>query len=214
MAGCCIKNDPRGNWAIIMGAEEVVEKILADARGEAGKIKKEAEEKQAAEQGKLDEQLAEYSKQTDIMAQQEAKEEKLHLLAAARMEVAKELLAEKRRILGEVFAKAREKLLSLPDEEYRKIMGKLMLKAVETGEEEVIVDKNEKRINQEFIGQINQQLGAGRKGNLRLSEKSENIGAGFILRRGKIKNNASVEVLLAQASEELETELAKELFGN
>ncbi len=197
-----------------MGAEEVVEKILADARGEAEAIKKEAEEKQAAEQSRLNQQLAEYNEQTSILAQQTAKDKKLHLVAAARMEIAKGLLAEKRRILGEVFTKAREKLLSLPDEEYRKIMAKLMLKAVETGEEEVIVDKNEKRINQEFIRQINQQLGAGKKGDLRLAEKGEDLGAGFILRRGKIKNNVSAEVLFAQASEDLETELAKELFGN
>jgi V/A-type H+-transporting ATPase subunit E len=197
-----------------MEAEQVVEKILADARAEAEKIKSEAKEKENAEQAKLDEQLSGYKKQTDIIAQKAGEDKKAHLLAAARMDIAKEFLAEKRKLLDEVFAQARQKLQSLPDAEYIKLMTKLLLDAVETGDEEVIIDKNEKRIDQKFIKQINRQLGPGYKGNLRLSEQRENLGAGFILKRGKIKNNISIEVLLAQARKELEIELAKELFEN
>jgi vacuolar-type H+-ATPase subunit E/Vma4 len=93
-------------------------------------------------------------------------------------------------------------------------MTKLMLDAVETGDEEVIVDKNEKRIDQEFIKHINRELGSGFKGNLRLANEKQNLGAGFILRRGKIKTNVSLDVLLERARKELEIELAKELFEN
>ncbi len=57
-------------------------------------------------------------------------------------------------------------------------------------------------------------MGPGYKGNLRLSEQRQNLGGGFILRRGRIKNNVSLEILLAQARKELEIELAKELFEN
>lgn len=197
-----------------MGAEEVVEKILADARGEAEKIKKQAEEKEAAEQAKLAEQLDEYKKQTDILAQMAGQSRKSHLLATARMDIAKEYLAEKRKLLDEVFAQAADRLRNLPDEEYRKFMTKLMLEAIETGDEEVVVDNNETRIDQNFIKQINRNLGPGYKGNLRLAGVRQNLGAGFILRRGKIKNNVSIEVLLAQARKELEIELAKEMFVN
>lgn len=195
-------------------AGQVVEKILADARAEAEKIKKQAGETQAAEQTKLDEQLSEYRKQTDIIAKKAGEDKKAHLLAAARMDIAKQLLAEKRKILDEVFDQARQQLGNLPDEQYCKLMTKLMLEAVETGDEEVIIDKKEKRIDQKFIKNINQQLGSYRKGNLKLSEEKANLTRGFILRRGKIKNNVSIEVLLAQARKELEIELAKELFEN
>ncbi len=196
-----------------MSAEEVVEKILADAKAEAEKIKKQAEEAQTAEQEKLDEQLSEYRKQTDIIAQKASEDKKAHLLASARMDIGKQLLAEKRKILDEVFDQAREQLENLSDGQYRKLMSKLMLEAVETGDEEVIIDKREKRIDQKFIKDINQQLGSSRKGNLKLSEDKDNLTSGFILKRGKIKNNVSIEVLLTQAREKLEIELAKELFG-
>lgn len=195
-----------------MEAEQVVEKILADAKAEAEKIKKQAQENEAAEQAKLQEQLNRYKKQTETLAQKAAKDKKAHLLAAARMDIAKQFLAEKRKILDEVFEQAREKLRNLTDEDYLKFMTKLILDAVETGDEEVIVDKSETRIDQKFIKHVNRELGPGYKGNLRLSDEKNNLGGGFILKRGRIKHNVSIEVLLTQARKELEIELAKQLF--
>ena len=197
-----------------MEAEQVVEKILADARAEADKIKKQADDKEAVEQDKLSEQLDEYKKQTQILAQQAGKDEKSHILAAARMNIAKEYLAEKRKILDEVFEQARQQLQNLPDEEYHALIKKLLLDAVETGDEEVVVDTNEGRISKELIKEINQQLSSDRKSSLKLSDQRQNLGAGFILTRGKIKTNVSIEVLLDQARKELEIQLAKELFEN
>lgn len=194
-----------------MNASKVTEKILSDAQADAEKIKKEADEKETSEQAELAEQLDEYEKQTEVLAQKSGEERKMRLLAAARMEIAKDFLGEKRKILDEVFEQAKIQFTNLPDEEYRNVMAQLMKKATESGDEEVIIDKKEKRINDELINQVNQQL--GNKGNLKLSKEKGNLGAGFILKRGKIKNNVSLQVLLEQARKELEIELAKELFS-
>jgi len=195
-----------------MEAVQVVDKILADAKAEAAKIKKQAEENEAAEQAKLSKQLDEYNKQTEIMAKKAGEDEESHILAAARMDIAKQLLAEKRRILDEAFKQARQQLRDLPDEEYRALFTKMILETVETGDEEVIVDKNDNRINQDLIDQVNQKLSSKEKGNLKLSAEKQDIGAGFILKRGQIKTNVSLDVLLDQARKELEIDLAKELF--
>ncbi len=197
-----------------MEAEQVVEKILADARAEADKIKKQADDNETGEQNKLSQQLDEYKKQTGILAKQAGEDKQSHILAAARMNIAKEYLAEKRKILDEVFEQARQQLQNSPDEEYHALIKKLLLEAVETGDEEVVVDTNEGRIDHEFIKQINRELGSDYKSNLKLSDEKQDIGAGFILKRGKIKTNVSIQVLLEQARKELEIELAKELFGN
>ena len=194
-----------------MNASKVIEKILSDAQADAEKIKKEADEKETSEQAELAEQLEEYEKQTEILAQKSGEERKMRLLAAARMEIAKDFLGEKRKILDEVFEQARIQFTNLPDKEYRNVMAQLMKKAVQRGDEEVIIDKKEKRINDELINQVNQQL--GNKSNLKLSKEKGNLGAGFILKRGKIKNNVSLQVLLDEARKELEIELAKELFS-
>jgi V/A-type H+-transporting ATPase subunit E len=130
------------------------------------------------------------------------------------MNIAKEYLAEKRKILDEVYLQAQEQLQNLPDDEYRDLIKKLLLDAVETGDEEVIIDTNEERINHDFIKQINRELGPGYKGNLKLSNERQNLKAGFIISRGKVKTNVSVGVLIDQARKELEIQLAKELFKN
>ena len=196
-----------------MEAGQVVEKILADANAEANKIKKEAEEKEAAEQAKLNEQLDEYKEQTELLAKKAGEDEKSHILAAARMNITKEFLAEKRKILDKVFEQAHQQLQNLPDEEYRVLIKKLILDTVETGDEEVVIDTNEKRIDHGFIKHINRELASGKKGELKLSDQKQDLGAGFILKRGKIKTNVSIGVLLDQARKELEIELAKELFS-
>ena len=195
-----------------MEAKQVVENLLAAAGAEAEKTKKQAGDKESAEQAKLEEQLDEYKKQTEVLAKKAGEDEESHILAGARMDIAKQFLAEKRKILDEVFEQASRQLQGLPDEEYRRLCIKLMLETVETGDEEVIVDKNERRIDQDLINQVNQQLSSKDKGNLKLSEEKQDLGGGFILRRGKIKTNVSIGVLLDQARKELEIELARELF--
>ena len=197
----------------IMEAEQVIEKIQADAKAEAEKIKKQADENQAAEQAKFDEQLKEHKEQTKALAEKLANEKKLHLLAATRMDIAKAKLAEKCSILDEVFQQAGDKLKNLPDDKYRQLVTSLMLEAVETGDEEVIIGKEEKHIDAKLIEKVNSRLGADRKGNLKLSEEKIPIGGGFILKRDKIKTNVSFNVLLSRARKELEIDLAKELFA-
>ncbi|MBL7106440.1 MAG: hypothetical protein ISS77_02370 [Phycisphaerae bacterium] len=195
-----------------MDAEQVVSKILSDAQNQADEIKKESDKTIAAHQSQLDAELADFDKQTDALAQTAAKETKEHFLAAARMQNAKDMLAEKIAILKKVFDNASERILKLSDEQYRDLITKLLLKAVETGSEEVIIDTNEKRIDQPLIESVNKQLEG--KGNLKLSNEKAQIGAGFILSKGNISTNVSLDVMFEQARIDLQIELAKELFGN
>jgi len=196
-----------------MEAQQVIQKILSDAKAEADKIIKEAEAQAAAEKAEAEAQLVEYRKQAESLAKQAAEDEKSHILAAARMEAAREFLAEKTRILDAVFKRAEQRLTELPDNEYRELMGRLMVEAAETGEEEVLIGKNESRIDQSFINVVNGKLGGDKKGNLKLASERHDLPGGFVLRRGKIKTNVSPAVLLEQARNALVIDLAKSLFS-
>ena len=196
-----------------MEGEQVIEKILSDAKAEADKIKKDAQAAQAEQKAKLDAQLKQFAGQTKQLAAKAGVDTKNQMLASARMKLAKEFLAEKAKILDGVFAQAAQQLKTMADDEYRKLMTKLMAAAVETGDEQVVIDKDEKRIDESLINQVNSQLAAQKKSNLKLAAERENIGGGFILKRGKIKNNLSLGILLEQAREELEIELAGILFA-
>ncbi len=195
-----------------MEAEQVTKKIMSEAQAESDRIMSEAREKVAEEKAHSDKQLAEYRQQTRELAKKAGEDRRAHMLAEARMNIARGYLGEKRRLLDEVFRRAKEQLSKMADEEYRQMMKKLMMKAVETGDEEVIIGQGEQRINHEFVKQINRELGPGYKGNLTLSEKRLPISGGFVLKRGNIKTNASLDVLLSEARNELETELSKLLF--
>lgn len=202
---------------MVMEAEQVIQKILSDAKAEAEKIKKQAGEKQAEEKAKLNAELRQFKEQSDALAEKAARDTEAHILSAARMKIAKDNLAEKTKILDEVFEQAKQQLQKLPDGDYRNLMIKLMAEAAETGDEQVIIGKNEKRIDQSLIDEVNSKLGPkglpATAGKLRPAEQRSDIAGGFILSRGKIKNNVSLDVILAQAREQIDIELAKELFA-
>ena len=196
-----------------MNAEQVVNKILSEADQQAEAIMQEACEKRDRLDKQLAEALSTYQDETRRLAQEAAADRRERMLASARMDNARAALAAKSELLDEVFSKAVERIVKLPDESYKALMTQLMTEAVETGDETVIVGKDETRINSEFIKQINRQLGTGFKGNLRLADKHADIKGGFILARGKVQMNASVEVLVERLREAIETDVAAKLFG-
>ena len=126
----------------------------------------------------------------------------------------REYLAAKVALLDEVFEKARKRIKELSEEEYQSFITLHMINAVQSGDEEVLIGTDEKRIDHALIKQINRKLGPGYKENLQLAEDRADINGGFILRRGKICVNASIEVLLAEARDKFEIELAEELFAS
>ena len=196
-----------------MNAEQVVQKILAEANAEAEKIVKEAKAKAAEQEAQLNTEIADFDAQTEQLAKEAAEDKLQRMLANARMANAKQMLAAKVEILDDVFDKAKAAVKELPDDQYLSLMTKLIKQAVETGDEEVIVGKNENRINQSFIKSVNRELGAGFKGNLRLSDQRADIAGGFILTRGKVQVNASTDVMIDSLRERMEIELSQGLFA-
>jgi len=197
-----------------MDANQVVEKILSEAQAGADKIKSAAEQKAGAFRQTGDAQLAEYQRQTEQLVLAAETEEKNRVLATARLAAGKELIQTKRDLLDSVIERAGQTIKKLGDAEYLSLMESLMLKAVRSGSEEIIIDKNETRINEAFVSKINQKLSAeGKNGGLHLSADRADIKAGFILKQDKTSVNAALDVLLKQAAGELEGKLAELLFG-
>jgi V/A-type H+-transporting ATPase subunit E len=194
-----------------MDAQQVIDKIISDANSKADEIKARSAQKAKQSDKDIEKELEEFDKQTKQLADKAAEDEKAHILAAARMDAAKCKLGEKRKILDKVFEQAQQKIQQLDDSQYRELIKKLMLKAVESGDETVVGDKDDSRINQQLIDEVNKELGD--KGKLELSEQGESIGGGFILRRGKIQKNVSLPVLIEQAREELEIQIARDFFN-
>ena len=195
-----------------MKAEQVVEKILSEARSQAESILAEARSKIEKRRSELQSEMDAFAKETEEKARAAAEDKQARMMAAARMDLQKKKLAAKVELLEALFDQARGRINGLPDDPYFDLMSRLMIQAVQTGDEEVVVGRDEKRIDQSFIKQVNKRLGPGFKGNLRLAGEKADIQGGFILRRGKVQINCSTEVLIDQVREEIESELVKELF--
>ena len=197
-----------------MNAEQVVQKILAEAKAEAEKIVNDAKAK-AAEQGdQLDSQIAEFEDKTAQLAREAAEDKLQRMLAGARMDNGKQLLAAKGEILNDIFEQSKKAVNDLSDERYLAWVTAAMKQAVESGDEEVIIGKDEKRIDEAFISRVNKQLGAGFKGNLSLSSQRADISGGFILARGKVQINASTDVMIESLKESMQIELSQMLFDS
>ena len=195
-----------------MNAKEVIEKILSDAKTEADQINGQGNRELSAVTAEYESELNKFDMQTKAMAQDAANDKTLRLLAAARMESARKVLKAKRESLDAVFAKAKDKLANLDDNKYLALIEALLISSIETGDESVVIGKNESRITDDFIKKVNRNLGTGFKGNLLLSSNRADICGGFILKRGDISINVSFDVLIDMARGELEADLAKELF--
>ncbi len=193
--------------------QAIVEKILSDAKEEAKTIKAEAQK----EKKKI---LAEAKKEADMLKDELVREGKRKadleaegLIREKKIELNKERLKFKREKLEKVFEAALRKLLSLPEEEKKKIVYSMILRLAEGGEE-VIFAQNERQIYEgAFLERLNQELKKLGKEPLRLSDEERGLEGGFVLKKGHLETNASFEVLFSYMVEREVQSVTKVLFG-
>lgn len=194
-----------------MAEEKVSKKILEDAAKRAAEIKEEGKRKA----GEIDEGAVAEKKGIEEKSRTEAthaaRAEKERLIALAKLELRKSLLAAKRHLVDDAFEKAVSRLSSLEKGDYEEFVKRLLLQAVDTGDEEVIVSPGEDRLDKRFLDKVNGEL--DEKGGLKLSEERRETKGGFILKRGRIEVKATFDSLVDGVRDELEMEVAKILFG-
>jgi V/A-type H+-transporting ATPase subunit E len=184
---------------ITADAEEAVRRIVAEGKAKADEVTAEA-------RGQIDAQ----AERMRAKARQRADEEKNRIVTLARLSGRRELLSEKQRLIDRVFAETRESILGMGRDEYRRLIRAFLLDARDDEDAEVIIDAGEKRIDQDFLDKVAREVAGGR---LRLSGERRGIGGGFILRSGRTETNCTLETILRDARERLETEVASILFG-
>jgi len=195
-----------------MAVEDILRKIESDAEEEARRIV--AERKKEGD-AVLDEARKKREGERDRLsgrARQRADEERNRVVTLAKLAARRELLNEKQRLIDRVFDEARAAILAMDRDAYRRFIRAFLEKTVEGAEAEVIVDSDEKRIDQAFLDAVSRGL----KGNPRLALASDrrSIGGGFILRQGRTETNCALDTILRDARERLETEVASTLFGD
>lgn len=192
-----------------MSLEKIKSKIIEDAKKEAARILEDAESKRDKilkdAKAKVEEIIGKAKHEYEELKAREIGNKRV----LAELEVGKQLLAAKRKILDEVFDKLRFKLEGLEKEEYREFFVRLFEKAVETGKEEVILGEREKLLNGDFIQELNKRKGW----NLRLSKQRGGFKRGVILSQGDVEVNLSIDAIVRDVKEKWEDRVVKKLFS-
>ena len=118
-------------------------------------------------------------------------------------------LGIKQRLIGEAFEGALSKLAEMAHDPYLSFVQTLLEKAVVTGEEVLLVGKNERYIDGAWIDSYN----ASHSTRLSFSSDRLPISGGFVLRNGKIDINCSWDMLVETIRPEIEADAVKRLFS-
>ncbi len=148
-------------------------------------------------------------------AKQNAQESVIRIMAVTDLTLRKELLIKKHEVLKEAFDRASELFAVLDDTQFSNIYRKLVLGAVQKGNESIAPAKGDAhRLDETFVAAINADLNkSGRAGELHLLPGRDDIQGGCVLISGEMEIDLSVKSILENVRETTEGEVAKLLFA-
>lgn len=197
------------------GTEKIRAKILEDASARAAAIEEQARDEARAIMDQASDEAGRKRAELLKKAEADGAESYKRLLAVAGLEGRKEILRAKQDMIDEAFQSALEKVMGLSDKEYQKLLETMIIDAAGSeGGEILLSEKDIKRLDKSFIGNINQLLAAkGKKGMVTFSKQTIKTAGGFILRSGELEVNSTFEILFGMLRSELESDVVGILFG-
>lgn len=185
--------------------EKIIEAISQEARDEVDRIS-ENSRKNVDEIEKLYEKEAALDRD-EIMgkAEREVGEVRQRSRSQMGMETRNIRLDAKRRIMEKVFARAEEKLASLPDDQRKTLYERLIKKYSSSGQ--VVVQMNERD------GRMYRQKLSVPGIVIKYDEEVGSFLGGVIIKEGDVEISCTFEALVKEAKQARETEIAQMLFS-
>ena len=191
-----------------MSLADIKAKISAEAQAQVRTIENESEAKISAVTKQAD---AEAKAVQDSYKDRFTKEEPEIMRRreiVAKLDADKVDLGVKQRLIGEAFESASRLLSEMPRDKYLSFAWTLMEKAVVTGDEVLLVGKDERHIDGSWLDSYN----ASHQARIIFSGDRLPISGGFVLRNGKIDINCSWDMLIGDIRPDIESEVVKRLF--
>lgn len=189
-----------------MSKEDIVNRIISDAESEAADILKSASSRAGEIIAAAERHAFLERSETEAEVGERAKRISDGKAAAARLDSAKILLAEKRRVIEEIYAQALKKLQTLGEKESVALLQRLLEENAEEGDEIVFAQ------NFGYVPQVSRLKVITQK-KLTVSGERAPISGGCIL-RGKLSDkDLSYTALLGADMEENQAAMAARLFA-
>ena len=183
--------------------QNIIDKILSDARAEAAKIEEaamaEAEAIISAAQAKAEKEAIKAEEAGKDDAEKAASKE----ISSAQMKAKQMILATKQQCIEEIVAAAKAQLNGLEGAEYKVVILSMLTGAkVEEGSEIVL-----SAVDKEAFGKDIEKLG------YKVAEETREVGSGFVIKKGDIEYNYSFESIISVEKEDIDQAAAKILFA-
>ena len=195
---------------MMKGIDTIIQRLNTDAKAETDALLDKARQDAAAITARCQAQADKETVDLAARNQRAAAEREERLVSAAQMEARKTILAAKQAVMEEVYAKALEKLRSLPQDRTVEVLASLLNEAAPQGKGEVLFSAQDREtVGWAAVDAANAQNG----GQLTLSGETANIPGGFILRNGSIEVNCAYDTLIRLQKTETAGQVARQLFG-
>lgn len=189
-----------------MGKQDIIARILADAESEAEEVLAQAEKRAGEIRAEAERKAETLSAETDAEISERARRITEGKAAAARLDCAKILLSEKRRVIDKIYRRALERLAALGEHDALALYSKLLCEYAQEGEEIVLPERFP------YTGQLS-RLPVVKERSLKISAERAAIAGGFLLKGSVCDKDVSFEALLLSDREEQQAELAAKIFS-
>ena len=192
-----------------MSVEGIIDRIISEANEEAGKIIADAKNEADRIENELRKEADDYFNNQVKLLDKKYNNKKERTILNKRLENRKEILKVRQKWMDEAFNRAYKSLIEQPFENYQKLVTKMIEEASSTKDEEILFGR--KGSNSEIktlVNELNKKLNS----NFSLSKDRGDFEWGFILRKGKIETNVTIDSLFRYKRDELEQK-AWEIFN-
>ena len=198
------------------GLEKIKLRILSEARQEAQKITDEAENKASSIREEQIQKADKLKIKLENEANEHASDHKKRLIAAAQLDMRKDLLKTKREMLDVAFKGSISTIRNLPFSEYSEAIKEMIMSSGFQGEAEIVFAKPDKeKFDLRFIEEMNAVLKAiGKDMSIKFSDEIGGFEGGFVLKGRGVEINNSLETLTKLVRDEAEPVAAKILFAH
>lgn len=197
-----------------MAIEDIIKKIESETETKINKFLSSAKEEEGNILTRAVNEAEKINQKTIATGKEEYAHKKNRQISAVTLEAQKKLLAEKQKIVAEVYAEVLKRLGTLAKDKYRELLRILILKLAGGGEEIIIADNEKTKIDNNFLKDLNRELQKAGKKPLTLSFTNRNIPGGFILRSQQVEINVSFPLLIRSLREKTEFPVIGILFSN
>lgn len=192
-----------------MSVEGIIERIMSEAKAQAKRITDEAEKQATSIEADNKNEAEEYFRRAKARLEEQFRREAEREILGRRLAQRKAILQAKQDWMERAFSEAYRHLMEQPLDEYRKIIKDLIRKVSTSKDEEIIFGtKGEEGELLKIVDELNKED----KAHFTMSRRRGDFPWGFIMRKGKVEVNLSIDSLFRYKRSDLEQK-AWELFN-